>query len=221
MDTGQSLHFKPEKVKPLLRGVSHFLAFFLALGGFVFLAMAPVEGRQYQAGILYGVSLVLLFGLSALYHRPMWSLAMRRRLRKVDHSCIALLIAGTYTPMAVLDGRGVWTVGLSVMWGGAFLVLMVAVFFSYTLRGVRTGLYIALGFVAFPVVTRLPGLIGMPSVMWLIAGAAVYLLGAIVYATRWPNPAPKVFGYHEVFHLLVIIAAAIQFGVVLDVQYRL
>ncbi|MCA2982111.1 MAG: hemolysin III family protein, partial [Myxococcaceae bacterium] len=109
----------PEKVKPALRGVFHFLAFFVSLGGIAELAMAPQTGWRWAAGVLYALSLSTMLGLSALYHRPMWSREMRARLRLVDHCGIFFVIAGSYTPFAALVAPHGWTAGLVGMWLGA------------------------------------------------------------------------------------------------------
>jgi hemolysin III len=121
----------------------------------------------------------------------------------------------------VLEGGGKATTGLWVMWIGAALTMIRAVIWSHAPRVLRTSSYILLGFVALPMVMRLPALIGAERVWLLVLGSAVYLMGAFVYALKKPDPMPAVFGYHEVFHILVIIAAAIQFGVLLDVQYSI
>lgn len=208
------------KVKPKLRGVFHLFGFFASLGGTFFLALAPAEGAQYLAGVVYGASLCLMFGLSALYHRPMWSHAARERLRRLDHAGIFALIAGTFTPVAVLQGRGAWTGWLTLMWGAALAGMVFLVAWTYAPRGLRAGVYVALGLLAVPVVLALPEVIGLTRLAGILVGAGIYIAGALVYARRWPNPRPSVFGYHEVFHLMVIAAAAAHYAVVLDLQYR-
>ncbi len=209
-----------EKVKPRLRGVSHFFGFFLSVGATVFLAMAPATGFQYLAGVLYGASLCLMFGASALYHRPTWSHRARQRLRKVDHSGIFALIAGTYTPLAVYSAHGGWSGSLTVMWLGAIAGVIFMVGWSYAHRALRAGVYVVLGLWATPMVIGLYGVIGPTLTGLLLLGSLVYIVGAGVYARRWPNPRPELFGYHEVFHVMVIAAAALHFSVVLTLQYR-
>jgi len=209
-----------EKVKPRLRGVSHLFGFFAALGACGFLLLAPAEGSQYAAGVLYGASLCLMFGCSSLYHRPTWSHQARDRLRKLDHAGIYVLIAGTYTPLAVRSAQGHWSASLTVMWAGAVLGMIFAVTWSYGPRALRAATYVVLGLMAAPMLIGLNEVIGTARVGWLLVGSAVYIAGAVVYARRWPNPRPDLFGYHEVFHVMVIIAAAFHFGVVLDLQYR-
>ena len=208
-----------EKIKPRLRGVFHFFGFFAAVGACVLLLLAPAEGFQYAAGVLYGLSLCLMFGCSSLYHRPTWSRQARARLRKVDHASIFVLIAGTYTPLAVHSAQGHWSASLTVMWVGATLGMLFAITWSYAPRGLRAAVYVVLGLLAAPMLIGLNEVIGTARVGWLLLGSLVYIAGAVVYARRWPNPRPDLFGYHEVFHVMVIIAAAFHFGVVLDLQY--
>lgn len=208
-----------EKVKPKLRGVFHALGFFAALGGLPFLAMSPLEGAQYTAGLVYGASLCLLLGLSALYHRPMWRPRVRAVLKRLDHSGIYVLIAGTYTPMAVLDAHGALAWNLWLMWAAALSGMVVSTVWQAMPRWLKAANYVVLGCSAAPLVFRLLALLGPVRFGLLLTGSALYAVGALVYARRWPNPRPAVFGYHEVFHVLVLAAAGLQFAVMLDVQY--
>ncbi|MBX7102153.1 MAG: hemolysin III family protein [Myxococcaceae bacterium] len=207
------------KVKPRMRGVLHELGFVAALGGLVFLAMSPLKGAQYVAGVVYGICLCALLGISALYHRPMWAPRHRAVLRRFDHAGIYLLIAGTYTPMAVLDAQGELPLNLYVMWGAALFGILVSTVWTSMPRPVKAGNYVVLGLAAAPLVFRLLSLVGFGRVAVLLLGSLVYMLGAVVYARRWPNPRPLTFGYHEVFHALVLVAAGLQYSVVLDLQY--
>ena len=206
------------KTKPKFRGYSHLIAFGASLGGVAMLASSHARGTHYAAGLIYGICLVVTLGTSALYHRPMWSLPARERMRKLDHSGIALLIAGTYTPLSVAAAHGHASVGLWVMWASAAAAIGFAVLWSYAPRGLRAAVYVVLGLVALPLIVHLPQLLGTARVTLLLVGAFIYVLGAVVYALRWPSPHPAVFGHHEVFHVLVIAAATLQFGVILDLQ---
>lgn len=212
---------KSPKVKPLLRGFSHLMGFLLSLLGFGLLLSLPIDGPRRTAGLVYVLSQSLLFGSSALYHVPMWPAHVRAVLRRIDHSAINLLIAGTYTPFAVLASNGEVTLGIQVMWGGALAGVALAVFWSHMPRGLRSGLYVGLGLMSLPLVMQLPGLIGWPRLSVVLGGSAIYAIGSLVYAFRYPNPWPKIFGYHEVFHLMVVAAAAMQYAVVFDVQKSL
>jgi hemolysin III len=208
------------EVKPRLRGVSHACAFVASLAGCFFLAMAPVTGVRHLAGVVFGVSLVLMFGISATYHCPNWSLATYRRLQRFDHAAIYFLIAGTFTPVAALDLESGWgTLTLCMMWGSGVVGAGLALLGRSGPPGLRCVLYIAQGMMALPVVLRLPAIIGPARVGWLVFGALVYALGAGVYARRWPDPRPTVFGYHEIFHLMVIAGATMHYAVIIDVLW--
>jgi hemolysin III len=209
-----------EEVKPRLRGVSHACAFVVALAGCLVLARAPAEGVRYLTGMVFGVSLVLMFGISATYHCPRWSLATYRRIQRFDHAAIYFLIAGTFTPMAALDAVGVWGPRLLwVMWAAAFTGAGLALLGRSGPPGLRSVVYVVLGTMSLPVMLRLPAVIGPARVGWLVFGAVLYALGACVYARRWPDPRPTFFGYHELFHLMVIAAASVHYAVILDVLW--
>lgn len=209
-----------EKVKPALRGTFHTFGFVASLFGIAELALSPTEGWRYVAGLIYGGSLTLMLGLSALYHRPMWSHAARNRLRMADHVGIYFLISGTYTPFAALVSPQAPTVGLIGMWVGAVVGIVYALARSHGPRMLRTGTYVVLGLCASPLVLSLPATIGWNRVGLLLAGAVVYIVGAGVYGKRWPNPRPRVFGFHELFHVMVLIAAGFHYAAVWGVQQR-
>jgi hemolysin III len=206
-----------EFVKPRLRGASHMLAFFAALAGSLRLAMLPAQGLQYGANLVFGASLVLMFGVSGSYHWPTWPPVTYERLRKLDHASIFILIAGSFTPLATLDPMGGWSTRLLwLMWGAALTGAGLTLAGISASRGLRSALYVALGCVAAPVMWRLPAIMGSSRVNWLLFGAALYAVGAVVYARRWPDPNPRVFGYHEVFHVMVVAAAGTHYAVLLD-----
>ncbi|WP_430384326.1 PAQR family membrane homeostasis protein TrhA [Archangium violaceum] len=201
--------------------MSHAFAFVAAIAGCFFLALAPVEGVLHLAGMVFGFSLVLMFGISATYHCPNWSPATYRRIQRFDHAAIYALIAGSFTPIAALDTAGGWgPLLLWVMWGAALTGAGLALLGRSGPRGLRSVLYVVLGTVSLPVMLRLPDVIGPARVGWLVFGAVLYALGACVYARRWPDPRPTVFGYHELFHLMVIAAASVHYAVILDVLWR-
>ena len=157
-----------------------------------------------------------LFGVSAIYHRHNWvSATARRWMRRLDHSMIFLLIAGTYTPFAllVLDGT-LATAILIAVWGGAFAGIVLNLVWVDAPKWVTAIVYLTLGWVAVVAFPDMASDLGAVAVALLGAGGLLYTLGAIVYALKRPDPAPTVFGYHEVFHLLVIAAAALQYAAV-------
>jgi hemolysin III len=206
-----------EAVKPKLRGVSHQFAFFVALaGGVVLLVVAPVA-RAAWAGLVYALSLAGMYGISATYHRRNWSLRARRLMRRLDHAAIFLLIAGTYTPVCLLGLPGTrGLVLLGIVWAGAVLGVLHTVFFVNSFRAFNAVLYVVLGCAIVPLVPTLGVALGPVRAALLLAGGVFYIGGAVVYARRWPNPSPAVFGYHEVFHVMVIIAGALHFAAVLS-----
>ena len=201
--------------RPRLRGVSHQGAFVAALAaGPVLLALT---GGRWSVAI-YVASLLTMLGVSAAYHRGAWSARARRLWQRADHAAIFVFIAGTYTPMCVLampgfDGRFL----LTAIWLGAGLGVLRALAWPGAPRWVSAALYIAVGWtmaLAMPAVLRAtgPGLLAV-----ILAGGVCYTVGAIIYALRWPDPWPRSFGYHEVFHALTLIAVALHFGAVLAI----
>jgi len=203
-------------IKPRLRGVSHQWAFFVSLITGAALVIAAPSGRATVAAAVYSVSVAALFGTSALYHRITWaSQAARRWMRRLDHSMIFLLIAGTYTPFALLALHGTLaTVIFALVWGGAAAGILLKLVWIDAPKPLVAAVYVILGWVAVAAFPDLIDRIGVGGVAMVAAGGILYTLGAVVYAIRRPDPVPTVFGYHEVFHALVIAAAALQYAVV-------
>jgi hemolysin III len=202
-----------KRPKPVLRGVSHEVALCFSFLGLSVLFRGAESGTATVAAALYGGSLTALFGVSALYHRPMWSLAARRWLKRVDHSMIFVFISGTGTPLALLLGGRTGALLLWVLWAGAALGVARAVFWPGAPRWVAAGSYLLLGWAVVPFLPALGHVLSPLQIALIAAGGLAYSAGAVVYATRWPDPNPKVFGFHEIFHLLVIVAALLHFGV--------
>jgi hemolysin III len=206
----------PKLAKPRLRGVSHKWAFYVAcVLGAALVLFAPSGTPRLAAGI-YAFTVAALFGTSALYHRIDWaSIGARRWMRRLDHSAIFLVIAGTYTPFAllVLDGP-LATVVLVVVWAGALSGIIMKLVWIDAPKPVVALAYVMLGWVAVAAFPDLIEELGVTGTGLVVAGGALYTLGAVVYALQRPDPAPSVFGYHEIFHLLVIVAAALQYAVV-------
>jgi hemolysin III len=202
-------------VKPKLRGVSHEYAFFVSLGAGVALIAGASAGRARFAAVIYAVAVSALLGTSALYHRVTWRPRARRWMRRLDHSMIFVLIAGTYTPVALLALHGsLATTILIVVWAGALGGVIFKLLWIDAPKWLFAAVYVALGWVSVAIFGELPAAIGWLGVIGLAIGGVLYTLGAIVYASERPDPSPRVFGYHEVFHVLVIAAAALHYAVI-------
>jgi hemolysin III len=199
-------------IRPRLRGVSHQYAFFVSLASGTLLVLLAATTKASVAAAIYAASVSALFGVSALYHRVTWTTAARRRMRRLDHAMIFLLIAGTYTPVGLLVLHGTLaTVVLAVVWGGALAGIVLELAWTTAPKWLGGTVYLALGWVAVVAMPQLFARLGMTGGLLLVAGGLVYSAGAAVYALRRPDPVPLVFGYHEVFHLLVIAGVAAHF----------
>jgi hemolysin III len=202
-------------VKPRLRGVLHEYAFFVSLACGVALILAASDGRARVAAVIYAFAVSALLGTSALYHRHNWGPRARRWMRRLDHSMIFVLIAGTYTPVALLALSGSLSrTILIVVWAGALGGVVFKLLWIDAPKWILALIYVALGWVSAAIFGELPAAIGWLGVAGLAAGGLLYTLGAAVYASGWPDPSPRVFGYHEVFHVLVVAAAALHYAVI-------
>lgn len=202
---GQATERVVASVKPKLRGWIHAGTAPLALAaGIVLIALSPPGARWATA--VFAASTVVLFGCSAVYHRGTWSPTTEAVLRRLDHSNIFLLIAGTYTPLAwTLLPRGTAILLLSLVWGGALGGILMRVLWLSAPRWLYVPLYVILGWVA---VWFLPAFwrTGGPAIVWLVAaGGIAYTIGAAIYGFKRPNPSPKYFGFHEIFHVCTVI----------------
>jgi len=200
--------------KPRLRGIPHLLAALCALPAVAVLALHAAPGAPTTAALAYGVSLVVLLSVSAFYHTPMWSPATRMAIRRVDRSAIFVLIAGTYTPMCVAIGGNAFTVLLPIVWGGAAVGVLMAVAWVKAPRWATAVPYVLYGWAIMFYAADLYRVTGPGPPTLIGVGGAVYTLGAVTYARRRPDPSPEIFGYHEVFHVLVIVASAIHYAAV-------
>lgn len=202
--------------KPLLRGWIHLMTAPVALLGGLFAVAVPEEFNQRISVAVFTLCSVILFGASAVYHLGNWTPQVRAILRRVDHSNIFLLIAGTYTPLSVLllDPHTM-TVLLIIIWSGALLGIAVRQFWLSAPRWIYVPIYVVLGWVA---VWFLPDFYeaGGTAVVWLIVlGGVFYTLGAVAYALKRPNPFPNTFGFHEIFHSCTVIAWALHCSAIL------
>jgi hemolysin III len=202
-------------VKPRLRGVLHQYAFFVSLACGVGLILAASGGRARLAASIYAVAVSGLLGTSALYHRVTWRPKARRWMRRLDHSMIFVLIAGTYTPVALLALKGALAnTILIVLWAGAIGGVIFKLAWIDAPKWLFALVYVMLGLVTATVFGELPARIGWLGLAGLAGGGLLYVIGAVIYASERPNPWPKVFGYHEVFHTLVLAAAALHYAVI-------
>ena len=201
--------------KPRLRGLSHAAAFLAAVPLGVLLVVEAETARGRLSAIVFGAAVVAMFGASALYHSPNWREAPRRWLRRVDHAGIFALIAGTYTAFGVLALSGYWRwVVLSIVWAGALAAIVFKFAWIDAPKWISAVIGVALGWVGVVVAPQLLGEIGVTASLLVLVGGLLYTLGALVYAFRRPDPYPDVFGFHEVFHVLVIAAVACQYAAV-------
>jgi hemolysin III len=200
--------------KPRLRGWSHAVATVPALTGTIILLAAAHGNRAMQLSLaVYGVALVLLFGVSAAYHLPSWSPLWKARWRRFDHAMIFVMIAGTYTAVVgnLLDGWPRFAI-LAAIWSLAVGGVVLCVSPVRLPRPAFAATYVAVGWVAIAAMPLLVERLGVQGLLFLLAGGGLYSVGAVVYALRRPMLWPRVFGYHELFHLLVIAASAVFFA---------
>lgn len=198
---------------PRLRGVFHVYAFVAAIvAGCVLVALADGYLERFAVWV-YAVALAAMFGASALYHRFPWrSAAARLRARRLDHAMIFVFIAGTYTPFALLAFDGALrAVVLVSVWGGAALGVVLELYWIHAPRWVSAIAYLGVGWIGIIALPEFFPALGVAAAVLLIVGAGLYTAGALTYAAAWPNPFPATFGFHEVFHLLVVAAAVTQF----------
>lgn len=192
---------------------SHLAGVLLAVVGLVaLLVLSEDDPWRVVSFSIYGASLILLYLASTVYHWILVPVRQRKWLNRIDHVAIFLLIAGTYTPVCLVTLRGGWGWSVfGVVWGAAFVGSTVKLFFRTLPRWVSSSLYLVMGWTcvvaAVPLVRALPG----AALAWLVVGGVLYSAGAIIHATRRPNPFPRVFGFHEIFHLFVLAGSVAHF----------
>lgn len=204
--------------KPLLRGYFHQEAFFVALGACILLIAQSSNPISLISSVVYSFGLLMLLGSSAVYHRPQWAPLARARLKRLDHSAIFFLIAGTFTPVCLLalpadKGQKL----LLVVWSFALVGVIQSLFWSNAPKFVTAPFYVILGWLALPYLSELRDSMGLESLILLGLGGVIYTIGAVFYVLKFPKKRATIFGYHELFHVLTVIAATLHFIVV----YRL
>jgi hemolysin III len=206
----------PALPKPRLRGRLHQLAFIVSIPAGVTL-VALARGAEARVGAtIFAVSLTGLYGVSAAYHRGHWSARVQRIMRRLDHSMIYVLIAGSYTPVTLLALRPAWGVTLlAVAWAGAAVGIVITVLRLERWPAAGHALYLVLGWLAIVAAPQLARSLSQPELALLVTGGVLYTVGAIVLGRGRPDPRPAVFGYHEVWHTFVVSASASHFALVL------
>lgn len=203
------------KVKPLLRGHFHQGAFFIAVGACTMLILKAGTFVPTIATLIYSLSLIFLLGVSSLYHRITWQPNPRKFMKRLDHCAIYILIAGTFTPICLLalggeDGKTL----LITIWVVAFFGVMQSLFYVNAPKWLSAILYVIAGYLVLPYLPELKVSIGVGNLILLICGGLSYTVGAVSYAIKKPNFWPEIFGYHEVFHIWVVVGAFFHFVLV-------
>ena len=201
--------------KPLLRGVTHLAMFFISFIACCFLIYYSNTTLEVAANSVYSIGLCAMFGISALYHRLNCNIKTKLILRKLDHCGIYIMIAGSFTPLCLLalpsdSGNKL----LIIVWSLAFVGVIQSIFLTRMHRWLRASLYLIVGYMAFPFIKVIYLSLSLYKLFLIAAGGVVYSLGAIGYGLKYPKLNPEIFGFHEMFHLLVVIAAILHFIVI-------
>jgi hemolysin III len=198
--------------KPLLRGVLHQAAFAASLVVGTLLIVGADGARQRFSAAVFAGAVAACFGASALYHRVTWTPRLRLWMRRIDHAGIYLLVAGTYTPVCLLVLTGSWRyVVLAIVWVGAAAAILLKFVWVGAPKWLAAVIGLALGWLGVALLPQLASRMNLAAIVLLLIGGIAYTAGAVIYARRRPDPAPAVFGYHELFHALTIVAVACQY----------
>ena len=208
-----------KKLREPVNSLTHWGGAFLALIGLIVLLVLGWGAPARVISLLvYGISLIFLFSASATYHMVQVKERALEIFRKIDHAAIYFLIAGTYTPFCVNAFSGFWKWGmLSIIWSLAVIGIVVKVFYIRAPRWLNAGIYLLMGWLCIAAIGQMVAALPVWVLIWLVAGGLIYTFGAIVYITRIFNFVPGVFGFHEIWHILVMLAAAAHFVAVLGV----
>jgi hemolysin III len=205
------------RLREPVSGLTHLVGVLLALVALiVLLAKAAGRADQLVAFGIFGLSLIALYGASALYHLLPVSASAIARLRRLDHMTIFILIAGTYTPVCVLALGGVWRAGLlGLIWTLALCGIVLKLLWMDAPRWLSVGVYLAMGWLAVIAASAIFQAIPSGGIAWILIGGLVYSAGALIYGLKRPNPVPGIFGFHELWHLFVMAGSACHFWVML------
>ncbi|HHF7368230.1 TPA: hemolysin III family protein [Legionella bozemanae] len=199
-------------MKPLARGYIHLAAFFITLCACTILIIYSNGAYAIFASVIYSVSLIGQYGVSALYHTRMWSRQKYLLLRRIDHAAIFVLIAGTATPICLLKLKNAYGLQLlSILWLVALIGMLMTTIWTHVPKWVRALLYVAMGWIGILYFPEIKYSLDITNIQLLVIGGVAYTLGAIIYAFKWPDPFPRVFGYHEVFHVFVVLGSVLHF----------
>jgi hemolysin III len=204
--------------KPFLRGTFHQAMFFIAIGACAPLIVKSNNSSEYIATSIYSCAVMMMFGFSALYHKFNWNKVKKRQFRKLDHIGIFLMIAGTFTPFCLLILP--WSSGfilLILIWAIALFGIFQVLFIPDLNRMVRASIYIGMGLIALPYMSEMFKVFSTANSVLIIIGSFLYIIGAVGYGLKIPKLSPRFFGYHEVFHSLVSIAAILHFIVIYSI----
>lgn len=201
--------------KPLLRGYFHEWMFFISIGACIPLINNSTNSTELIATIVYSIGIFMMFGFSALYHRVNWRPEVLKIMRRLDHSSIFIMIAGSFTPICLLvlpENLGLQL--LIIMWVIASIGILQTFIFTNAPRMIRAGIYLIAGYIAIPYLSVLSSVMGFTNFSLTVAGGTIYSVGAISYGLKFPDFSPKYFGYHEFFHVLISLAAILHFIVI-------
>ena len=202
-----------KKLREPVNGLTHFFAAILAAIGLIVLIVIAWKSAVKEISLsIYGISLILLFAASATYHMVKAKPKIIENLRKLDHSAIYLLIAGTYTPICMIMFSGFWKWGLTaIIWSFAVIGITVKLFIIKAPRWLTAGVYIMMGWLCIAAIGEMLKAMPVGALVWLVIGGVVYTLGAVIYITKKLDFFPGIFGFHEVWHIFVILAALAHF----------
>lgn len=208
-----------KKLRDPVSGLTHLGGAILALAGLIALIVISWgEQAKLISSLIYGISLIALFAASATYHMVVAKPKIIAVLRKIDHAAIYLLIAGTYTPFCINAFSGFWQWGLlSIIWALALIGIGIKVFLINVPRWVNAGVYLIMGWLVIAAIQEMLNTLSPATLTWLIVGGVTYTLGAIIYITKKLDFKPGIFGFHEVWHIFVMLAAAAHYISVLTV----
>lgn len=205
------------KFREPVSGLTHFFAAIAALIGLgTLLIVARTDIGKQISLVIYGFSLTLMFSASAAYHLPKAKPQVILWLRRLDHTAIYILIAGTYTPICLNMFTGFWKWGtLVIIWSFALIGIVVKIFMINAPRWVSAGIYLAMGWLALAAVREIVTVLPVGAIVWLVLGGVVFSLGAVVYMTKIMNFKPGIFGFHESWHIFVILGCLCHFILIL------